>query len=195
MIQAFERGPVKGEVSETCPTESASVWGELPERRLRRWFEDSSGYTPAGIALQHGKATYLRFADVAVWAACAAKKLAFSQQIKDTIAQVRGGSSVNARTDAAMKLAEMTRGRNSKRVDTETIRGIASLLDTPEDSVRAGVAACLGHFGRRARFTAPRLEAILAEVDCTFVDLSSASSIRPALRKIGVKPPDPNCPR
>ena len=34
----------------------------------------------------------------------------FSRQLADTITQVKSGASVNERTDAAMRLAEMTRG-------------------------------------------------------------------------------------
>jgi hypothetical protein len=126
--------------------------------------------------------------------ALAATDLTFSKQLSDTISLVRSGESINARTDAAMHLAEMTRGKNSKKVDDKTIATIASLLDTPEDSVRAEVAACLGHFGSRARFTAPKLEAILAEMDCVQGDLSSAASIRPALRRMGITPPERKCP-
>jgi hypothetical protein len=92
-----------------------------------------------------------------------------------------------------MHLADMTRGENSKKVDNRTITEIASLLDTQEDSVRAWIAACLGHFGRRARFAAPKLEAILAEVDCSYADMTSAASIRPALRRMGIKPPERKC--
>jgi hypothetical protein len=125
--------------------------------------------------------------------ALAANDLTFSKQVSDTISLVRSGESIDARTDAAMHLAEMTRGKNSKKVDDKTIATIASLLDTPEDSVRAYVAACLGHFGSRARFTAPKLEAILAE-DCGQFGPSSAATIRPALRKMGIKPPERNCP-
>jgi hypothetical protein len=126
--------------------------------------------------------------------ALAANDPTFSKQLSDTISLVRNGESLTARADAAMHLASMTRGKNGKKVDDKTIVTIASLLDPPEDSVRAWVAACLGHFGSRARFAAPKLEAILADVDCGRFDLSSAASIRPALRKMGIKPPERKCP-
>jgi hypothetical protein len=153
-----------------------------------------NGYKRRSIIGAMAKLVILTWILLLSSSAHAASDPVFSKQLTDTIAQVRSAESVDARTDAAEHLAEMTRGANSKKVDDRTIAEIASLLNTQEDSVRAGVAACLGNFGSRARFTAPKLEAILAEVDCLPFDLTSAASIRPTLRKMGIKPPERKCP-
>jgi HEAT repeat protein len=94
-----------------------------------------------------------------------------------------------ARTEAAEHLAELTRGINPKSVDDKTVADMVSLLDAPDDSVRAWVAAALGHLGRRAKVAVPKLLALLPEADCLQGDLTSAASIRPALSRMGVKPP------
>jgi hypothetical protein len=110
-------------------------------------------------------------------------------KLEAAIAKVRAGDSPTMRTEAAEHLAELTRRVKPNSVDDKTIADMASLLDIPDDSVRAWTAAALGHLGRRAKAAAPKLLALLAEVDCLEGDLTSAASIRPALERMGVKPP------
>jgi hypothetical protein len=62
-------------------------------------------------------------------------------------------------------------------------------MDSSDDSVRYWVARCLGNFGPRARMAAPKLEQVLAEVDCLQGSKTSASGIRFALGEMGITPP------
>ena len=112
-------------------------------------------------------------------------------QLSETMAKIRNGETSNSRTDAAEHLATLTRGINPDTVDDAILTEMVSLLDTQEDSVRAWVAASLGHLGRRAKVAVPRLQKLLAEVDCLRGSLTSAPFIRVALKRIGVVPPPP----
>lgn len=118
----------------------------------------------------------------------AATKPSLAAEITQQIQDVKSGSTPSAREGAAQNLAKLTRGKNLGGIDESQIVEIAALLDSPDDTVRTWVAACLGHFGSRAKFAVPKLEEILAETDCSFGP-SSAATIRPALRKIGVVVP------
>jgi len=116
-----------------------------------------------------------------------------NKELEETIAKVRSEKSPMARTEAAEHLAELTDGVNPKSVNDKNLADMVALLDSPEDSVRAWVAAALGNLGRRAKVAIPKLLAMLPEADCLRGDLTSAASIRPALRRMGVKPPPPGC--
>jgi hypothetical protein len=113
------------------------------------------------------------------------------RQITETITKVRTGDSLTARTDAAQHLATLMQKADPKTVDDKTLASMVSLLDTPEDSVRAWVAGALGALGPRAISAAPALLKLLPEADCVQGDLTSAGAIRVALKRIGVKPPPP----
>lgn len=113
------------------------------------------------------------------------------RQLSETMATVRNGETLTSRTDAAEHLATLTRGINPHKVDDTTLAEMVSLLETEEDSVRAWVAASLGHLGPRAKVAVPRLLKLLPEVDCLQGSLTSAPFIRVALRRIGKKPPPP----
>jgi hypothetical protein len=117
-----------------------------------------------------------------------------NRQLSDTMAKIRNGKTVTSRTDAAEHLATLTRGINSHKVDQTTLTEMALLLDTQEDSVRAWVAASLGHLGPRANVAVPRLLKLLFEVDCLRGSLTSAPFIRRALVRMGeIPPPPPKC--
>lgn len=103
------------------------------------------------------------------------------------IAEVRADKSPMARAEAAEHLADLVHRAKPNSVDDKTIADMVSLLDIPDDSVRAWTAGALGHLGRRAKMAAPRLLALLAEVDCLDGDLTSAAFIRPALERNGSK--------
>lgn len=110
-------------------------------------------------------------------------------KLEKAIAKVRAEQSPMARAKAAESLANLTHRVKPISVDDKTITDMVSLLDIPDDSVRAWTAAALGHLGRRAKVAAPKLLTLLAEGDCLEGDLTSAASIRPALKRMGVKPP------
>jgi hypothetical protein len=120
-------------------------------------------------------------------------------QLTDAIAKVREGQCRETQRDAnklddCMQLAEVTRHIKHAKVDDKTIVDLSTLLDSSNDYVRLAVAASLGNFGPRAKFAAPKLLEILHQVDCLQEDMNSAAAIRPALRKMGIKPPSRICP-
>ena len=118
----------------------------------------------------------------------AATDQVLNAKLEEAIAKVRAGDSPTMRTEAAKYLAELTHRVKPNSVDDKTIADMVSLLDVPDDSVRAWTAA-LGHLGRRAKLAAPKLLTLLAEVDCLEGDFTSAAFIRPALKNMGVQPP------
>lgn len=120
-------------------------------------------------------------------------KRQLTEQLTITIAKVQTSGPSMARTEAAQHLAELTRRVDPKKVDDKTIGDLVSLLDTSEDSVRYWVATCLGYLGPRARIAIPKLQEILAEVDCLRASKTSAGAIRLALSRMGVKPPPLKC--
>jgi hypothetical protein len=110
-----------------------------------------------------------------------------------TASKVRTGETTEERMRAAKHLFELTKGKRPKELDDKTIMSLASLLDGADDPVRYWVARCIGNFGRRARIAAPRLEQVLAEVECLVGSKTSASGIEFALSQMGIKPPDSKC--
>ena len=115
-------------------------------------------------------------------------------QLSETMAKIRNGETSTSRTEAAEQLAMLTRGINPHNVDDTTLTEMLSLLETQEDSVRAWVAAALGHLGPRAKVAVPKLLKLLPEVDCLRGSLTSAPFLRVALKRMGeIPPPPPNC--
>ena len=118
------------------------------------------------------------------------------KQIKDTLAEVHSKKTVDARTTAAEHLATLTQKVETKEITEALVAEIASLLDSPDDSVRYWVATALGNLGPAARAAVPKLQALLPKADCWNGAITSASGIRYALIKMGVKPPPhPKCTR
>jgi hypothetical protein len=91
-----------------------------------------------------------------------------------------------ARFDAAAELPHLTRKVSPSSVSDSTVHDLVSLLDDSDDVVRLFAAAALGNLGRRAKVAVPKLLALLPETDCLDGDLTSARSIRPALKRMGV---------
>lgn len=118
-----------------------------------------------------------------------------NRQLTETIAKVSSGETSTLRTEAAERLFQLTRDKELAKVDNKSIADLVSLLERPDESVRYWVARCLGNFGSRARIAIPKLEELLAEVDCLPGSKTSASGIRLALSQIGATPPPPNCHR
>jgi len=120
---------------------------------------------------------------------------ALVEQIKETMAKVRSDKTVEARTEAAERLASLTQKITTKEVTEALVTDITSLLDSPDDSVRYWVATALGNLGPTAKAAVPKLQEMLPRADCINGAITSASGIRYALIKMGIKPPPPKCGR
>jgi len=116
---------------------------------------------------------------------------ALMKQIKETMAKIQSDKTADARTEAAEHLASLTQSISSKEVTEALVTDITSLLDSPDDSVRYWVATALGNLGPVAKAAVPKLEKMLPEADCINGAITSASGIRYALFKMGIKPPPP----
>jgi HEAT repeat protein len=115
-------------------------------------------------------------------------------QIKVTMDKVRSGRTVDARTDAAEHLANLAQEVSSKEITEKLVADLTSLLDSPDDSVRYWVARALGNLGPAAKAAVPKLKEMLPAADCLDGAITSASGIRYALFKMGIKqPPRPKC--
>jgi len=123
--------------------------------------------------------------------ALASEGPALIEQIKETMENVRSDKTVDARTKAAKRFAALTQKISSKEVTEALVTNLTSLLDSPDDSVRYWVATALGNIGPAAKSAVPKLEKMLPEADCINGAITSASGIRYALIKMGVKPPPP----
>ena len=110
-------------------------------------------------------------------------------QIKVTMAKIRSGKTVEAKTSAAEHLSTLARTLSNKEVTDELVADITSLLDSPDDSVRYWVAMALGNIGVAAKSAVPKLLGMLPKADCFDGAITSASGIRYALFKMGVKQP------
>lgn len=133
-------------------------------------------------------------------AACAVNALGdgtdtLVKQIQETIMKVQTAPTLNERRDAALQLAFMTRRiEDPRKIDEKTFNDLVSLMDSPDDCVRRGVAAAIGFLGERARPAGPKFLEILPKVDCLNGVKTSAVTIRVALERIGVTPPPlPDC--
>jgi HEAT repeat protein len=113
------------------------------------------------------------------------------KQIQDKVVTIRTGKSPNIRGVAAEQLALITAKIKSSEVDDKTFADLVSLLDSSDDAVRMGVAGALGFLGARAKPAVPKLLELLPKVDCLDGSITSADSIRLALKRIGVTPPPP----
>jgi hypothetical protein len=120
---------------------------------------------------------------------------ALMEQIKRTMAKVQSAKTVHARTEAAEHLASLTQKISSKEVTETLVTDLTSLIDSPDDSVRYWVATALGNLGPAAKAAVPKLEGMLPKADCINGAITSASGIRYALVKMGIKPPPPRCGR
>ncbi len=148
------------------------------------------------------KVRFYRLSSVALWGvlsvmsgmARASGGPVLMEQIKGTIARVQSDKTVDARTEAAEHLASLTREISRKEVTEKLVTDLTSLLDSPDDSVGYWVAWSLGNIGPAAKAAVPKLEAMLPKADCLNGAITSASGIRYALVRMGVKePPPPTC--
>lgn len=114
------------------------------------------------------------------------------RQIEKDIAKIRTCNSVDGRTDAAERLAkDVQKLSNSENKDALVI-DLIDLLDSSDDSVRYWIAISIGNMGAAAKAAIPKLEAMLPQADRINGAITSASGIRYALIKMGVKLPPPS---
>jgi hypothetical protein len=114
-----------------------------------------------------------------------------TEQITQTIAKMQSGKTVDARTKAAEHLAGLTQKISNKEVTDALVNDLTSLLDSPDDSVRFWIATAIGNLGPVAKAAVPKLEKLLPGAECLNGTITSASAIRYALTKMGIKPPPP----
>lgn len=117
-----------------------------------------------------------------------------NKKLEDTIASIRMMAPSTLRFQASAQLAKLTHKVPPYSVSDATVNDLVSLLDDPDDAVRWGAAGALGNLGRRAKVAVPKLLALLPETDCLTEDLTSRATIRPALKRMGVRklPPEPS---
>jgi hypothetical protein len=115
------------------------------------------------------------------------------QRIIRAIELVRSAKGANAKVDAAQQLRNLVLATEANSVDDGTIHSVASLLDFNNEAIRYWIAEALGHFGARAKFAAPKLQAILSERECVVAETSSASMVRKTLENIGEPAPERKC--
>ena len=115
-------------------------------------------------------------------------------RIVAAIREVHAAPSPTARSEAAEQVADLVRSiRAPEQIDDRTIESLIGLLCLKDDGVRLWVSGALGRLGVRAIAAAPVILRLLPGVDCQMADLNSASSLRVALRRMGVNPPPPSC--
>jgi hypothetical protein len=143
------------------------------------------------------KSVYLCCYVIAVcllFCAADAENLTLNTQLQESIAKIPTERTYSARAIAAQHLEQLTQNVDPEDVDDKTLAGLISLLDSPDDAVRAWTAVSLGHLGQRARSAIPKLLSVLPKSDCLYVTRSSAPAIRVAIVRLGGSPPPhPNC--
>jgi hypothetical protein len=87
---------------------------------------------------------------------------------------------------AAEELAQIVRKIDTSTVDDNSLKEIASLLDSTDGAVRMWVAGALGHFGIRASAYAPRLQQMVSEESCNLTGITAADTAHFALTRMGI---------
>lgn len=118
----------------------------------------------------------------------------WKQRIAEAISTVRVTDSAVNRGKAAFRVRYLMSWLGPEQIDDGTIADLVSLLDIPDQAVRDAVAGALGEVRDRAKESAgPKLQELLAEVDCRSANQGSAEVIREALSRIGVKASRQKC--
>lgn len=95
---------------------------------------------------------------------------------------------------AAEELAQYVRKIDTSTVDDNSLKEIASLLDSTDGAVRMWAAGALGHFGIRASAYAPRLQQMVSEESCNLTGITAADTAHFALTRMGIVPGPFGCP-
>ena len=120
--------------------------------------------------------------------------VAWKQRITETIPKVRTSESSVMREKAAVHLRYLIGWLGPDQIGDGTITDLVSLLDIPDQPVRDEVAGALGDFGYRAKAkAAPKLQDLLATLDCRSANEGSSVVIHEALDRMGAKIPHANC--
>lgn len=120
--------------------------------------------------------------------------VAWRQRIAEDIAKIRTSDSPVVREKAAMRVRYLIFWLGPEQIGDGTMTELVSLLDIPDQAVCDGVTGALGGLGRRAKANAaPKLQTLLAEVDCRKENMDSAQVIRESLDRMGVKVPPKKC--
>jgi hypothetical protein len=114
-------------------------------------------------------------------------------KIDSAVLDVRHEGTINARTDAAERLAGLVPSVQGKSARGALVGVLVKLLDSRDDGVRYWVARAIGNVGPAAKIAIPRLQKLLARVKCLNGAITSADGIRYALFQLGVKPPLQTC--
>jgi len=107
--------------------------------------------------------------------------------VKIAVKQIAEAESRKVQLDRAQKLSQWV-GQHPKEVSLTDIDALAGLMSAPDDGVRFWIAGALGLLDGKAKGAAPQLQTALQERPCANQPMTSASAIRLALSRIGVKP-------
>jgi hypothetical protein len=118
---------------------------------------------------------------------------AHAMSVAVEVERIRNEPSSAARTTYAQQLAGEIRQNRSATLEDTDIQLLANLLSDRDDSVRYWIAMALGYLGPRAHLAVPALEKALEEKQCDNSSKTSASAIKIALSRIGVKVAQANC--
>jgi len=107
--------------------------------------------------------------------------------VKTAIKGVTDAPSRKLKIERAQELSRWV-ARHSSDVSATDVDTLANLLSDEEDAVRLWIAGALGQLGDKAKSAAPQLQRAIQERPCANTPATSASAIRLALSRIGVKP-------
>ena len=113
--------------------------------------------------------------------------------VSGELQKIKQETSVGKRTQCAEQLAGSIKSKGQQSVSDADIDSLASMMSDRDDSVRYWIATALGYVGPRAHHAIPQLEQALRERACDNSSKTSASAIRLAMSRIGVKVPEFPC--
>jgi hypothetical protein len=114
--------------------------------------------------------------------------------VRGAIQKIKEEQSATVRTKYAEQLADSIRREDPVSISEADIDALAALMSDRDDSVRYWIATSIGYIGPGASRAIPQLERALRERACdTHASKTSASAIRLAYSRIGVKPPELPC--
>jgi hypothetical protein len=109
------------------------------------------------------------------------------------IHKINEEKSQTLRTKYAEQLSDSIETGDRQSITDADIDALARMMSDRDDSVRYWIATSLGYIGPRATRAIPQLEKALRDRACDKASKTSASAIRVAFSRIGVKPPEIPC--
>lgn len=113
-------------------------------------------------------------------------------QVASAIRTAQCGTTIEARRRGAEQLAGLVRNDSDRQATIILVPRITALLGSSDDTVRYWIATALGNIGPAAKSAIPKLKKLLPIADCMNGPITSASAIRFALGRMGVRPPFPS---